>query len=130
MLFVIKYWRVLLPIALLVVGFTAFSVWVETERQEAVEADRAKTAIETAEQVKLDEQRVYEAYITNGTINNYVERVYFDKPEETADGDRLLGTEENTEPTDGNETRVDLGGQYGLSDKESDFILTNAELLQ
>lgn len=121
----IKYWRIGLPVGLLLLSVTGFNVWVSSEKAQAVTEVIEQIEEATKEQVAIDEQEVYEAYVESGVINDYVDRM-LNAPEKDSGSDRLFSTEEDSRATDGDETRVSVGTSDELLPEEVDRLIREA----
>lgn len=128
----LKYWRLILPMVLLLGGLIALQLYVESEKRQAVEIVKQKINQATAEQVAIDEQIVYEAYRDSGVINDYVERMLDAESEAAPDrSEQLQSAGVSPRPTPRSEARTDLGARNQLSDLEVDEAVRKyADLLQ
>ena len=134
MVTLLTYWRIVLPISLLVLGMSALHFYVASEKRHAVESVTREINRATAEQVVIDEKAVYEAYRESGVINDYVERVFDlpSEPEEPADRSRgLLSTEADPSAINRHEKSPHGIPPAVLSDQEVDEAVRKyADLLQ
>ena len=129
MLILIKYWRILVPFIIIVIGLAGFHFWLsarlEQEKNEAI----ALINQQTKEKILNDKIEVVEAFKPSPAIESAVD-VMLSNDSENSNGGGLLGTGKSTRTTERNTTSVDLGASNELSDKELDFIANNPELLQ
>ena len=131
MLILIKYWRILVPFIIIVVGLAGFHFWLsarlEQEKNEAI----ALINQQTKEKILNDTIEVVEAFKPSDAINSTVDGVLSDyTAKNNSDSGGLLGTREKTTPDNGGETRPDSVLQSGLSAAETEFLQDYPELLQ
>ena len=129
MLILIKYWRVLVPFIIIVIGLAGFHFWLsarlEQEKNEAI----AQINQQTKEKILNDTIEVVEAFKPSPTIESAVDVMLSNDPE-NSNGGGLLSTRKSPRTTERNTASVDLGASNELSDKELDFIANNPDLLQ
>ena len=131
MLILIKYWRILVPFIIIVVGLAGFHFWLsarlEQEKNEAI----ALINQQTKEKILNDTIEVVEAFKPSDAINSTVDGVLSDyTAKNNGDSGRLLGTREKTTTDNGSKAGLDTVLQSGLSAAEIEQINKYPELLQ
>ena len=129
MLILIKYWRILVPFIIIVVGLAGFHFWLsarlEQEKNEAI----ALINQQTKEKILNDTIEVVEAFKPSPAIESAVD-VMLSNDSENSNGGGLLSTGKSTRTTERNTASVDLGASNELSDKELDFLQDYPDLLR
>ena len=131
MVILIKYWRILVPFIIIVIGLAGFHFWLsarlEQEKNEAI----ALINQQTKEKILNDTIEVVEAFKPSDAINSAVDGVLSDyTAKNNGDSSGLLGTREKTATDNGSKARPDSVLQSGLSAAEIEQINKYPDLLQ
>lgn len=148
MVLLLKYWRVTLPIGLVLLTMIALQIWKADIQKAAKDAVVYEIQEQAKEQIEEGIEAVEDAFKENAVIdkiadeiigNSYVEDVvYLVEPsgewvqQSENSGSGLLSIGESTEVSDkrDSERGANMGNESRLSDNEIDFIQRNSGLLQ